>query len=58
MVFNTIKWVGNHSLGWNGTMNNSGALNEVVAGVYVYKILVKEIDGPKHEYIGRITILP
>jgi gliding motility-associated-like protein len=42
---------------WNGTVNNSGKLDDVVIDVYVYVIRVKEMEGPKHEYIGRVTLI-
>jgi gliding motility-associated-like protein len=60
LVFNTNKWYPavNHGEGWNGTLNNGGSKDKVVMDVYVYRIRVKEIDGPKHEYIGRITLVP
>ena len=43
---------------WNGCVHNLNETNEPVMGVYSYKILMKENDGPKHEYIGRITLIP
>jgi len=58
LMFHTKLWLTNHSEVWNGTKNNCGTLNDVVSGVYVYRILTKEIDGPNHEYIGKITVLP
>jgi gliding motility-associated-like protein len=58
LMFHTTVWLTNHSEGWNGTKNNSGALNDVVMDVYVYRIILNEIDGPKHEYLGKITALP
>ncbi|MFA4850896.1 MAG: gliding motility-associated C-terminal domain-containing protein [Bacteroidales bacterium] len=42
---------------WNGTLNNSGTWDDVVIDVYVYVISVKEMEGPKHEYIGRVTLI-
>lgn len=48
----------NISKPWNGTLNNLGKVDQVVLGVYVYKILTKDIvDGKKHEYNGKITIV-
>jgi gliding motility-associated-like protein len=58
LVFHTTEWLTDHSEGWNGTKNNSGTLKDVVMDVYVYRIKLKEIDGTKHEYLGRITALP
>jgi len=43
---------------WNGTLNNKGSFHDVVEGVYVYKILIKIVNGSSHEYIGRVTLLP
>ncbi|MFA6924118.1 MAG: gliding motility-associated C-terminal domain-containing protein, partial [Bacteroidales bacterium] len=40
---------------WNGRYNNTGDLVQV--GVYVYRVVVKEIDGPKHEFIGRVSVI-
>jgi gliding motility-associated-like protein len=43
--------------GWNGTINNSGTIDEIFPSVYVYKITTRDIDGNLREYIGRVTIL-
>jgi len=62
LIFKTNKWDPvRHIAGetWNGTVNNSGNFNDVVMDVYVYRIILREIDnGPKHEYIGRISLIP
>jgi trimeric autotransporter adhesin len=60
MMFHTSKWLAdiNRSEGWNGTQDNNGTYNEVVMDVYVYRILTKEVMGPKHEYIGRVALIP
>jgi len=62
LIFQTNKWdEANHQAGelWNGTIKNKGTFNDVVLDVYVYKIILKEIDnGPEHEYVGRITLVP
>jgi gliding motility-associated-like protein len=60
LVFHTNKWLAdiNRSEGWNGSLNNSGTYNDAVMDVYVYRILAKEINGSKHEYIGRIALVP
>jgi len=42
---------------WNGTLNNEGTIEDVFTDVYVYLIRVKELNGPKHEYFGRVTLL-
>ncbi len=42
---------------WNGTLNNEGTQDDQFIDVYVYLIRVKEIDGPKHQFIGRVTLL-
>lgn len=59
-IFQTTTWdaVLNRSEAWNGTTDNRGTYKDVVMDVYVYRIKVKEIDGPKHEYVGRISLIP
>ena len=42
---------------WNGTINNSGTKDDIIVDVYAYVIRVKELQGPKHQYYGKITIL-
>ena len=42
---------------WNGTINNSGTIDDAVIGVYAYLIRIKQAIGPKHEYIGTVTLL-
>ena len=60
LIFSTNKWDAtvNHSEGWNGTLNNKGHLNKALMDVYVYRISVKELYGPIHEYYGSITLIP
>jgi gliding motility-associated-like protein len=58
VMFQTNKWLINSAEPWNGTQNNSGTIDDVVMDVYVYRIRLKEIDGPKHDYIGRIALIP
>lgn len=41
--------------GWNGAKNNSGTL--VQEDVYVYKIVLKDWQGRRHQYIGHVTIV-
>ena len=58
LIFQTNKWdVTKHQAEtWNGTVNNRGTRKDVVLDVYVYKIVLREFnDGPKHEYVGRVT---
>ena len=57
IVFHTTKWLGTNAETWNGTLNNNGSIDDVVMDTYVYKIKLKELNGPDHEYIGRITIV-
>jgi len=57
LMFRTTTWVSTHGEPWNGTKNNSGTFKNVVMGVYVYRILAKEIQGHKHEYLGRVTLI-
>ena len=42
---------------WNGTLNNSGTKDDAVMDVYVYLIRVKELNGPKHQYVGKVSII-
>jgi gliding motility-associated-like protein len=57
LMFHTTKWYVNSAEPWNGTLNNSGTFNDAVMDTYVYKIVLKEIEGPNHEYVGKITIV-
>jgi len=57
MFFHTSKWIDTSAEPWNGTLNNKGAINDIVMGVYVYRIVLKEVGGLKHEYYGSITIV-
>jgi len=57
LIFHTTKWLGNNAEPWNGTLNNRGTINDVIMDTYVYKIIMKEIEGTEHEYIGRVTII-
>ncbi len=54
IVFNT----NNLNEGWSGTKDNSKSYDRVIMDSYVYRIRLKEILGTKHEYIGRIVLLP
>ncbi|MGD0712146.1 MAG: PKD domain-containing protein [Bacteroidales bacterium] len=61
LVFHTTIWniTTHRAEGWNGTINNKGNFNDVVMDIYVYKINLKEFNnGLKHEYVGRITLVP
>ena len=43
---------------WNGTINNTGDINNVIIDTYVYKILTKDlIDGATHEYYGKVSLI-
>jgi gliding motility-associated-like protein len=57
LIYTTKNWNGESTDGWNGTINNSGSITEVMEGVYVYKIIVKELNGPSHLYSGKITLI-
>jgi len=59
-LFYTDKWDTqlHRSEAWNGTKFNKGTLDDVVLDVYVYRVLAKELNGPPHEYIGNINLLP
>jgi gliding motility-associated-like protein len=41
---------------WNGTLNNNGSKEDIIAGVYVYRILARAQKGKLMEYFGKITI--
>ncbi|MGD0709693.1 MAG: gliding motility-associated C-terminal domain-containing protein [Bacteroidales bacterium] len=66
LIFQTNEWDiinkdpdTGHAKPWNGTVNNKGTINDVVMDVYVYKIELREFNnGPKHSYVGRITLVP
>ncbi len=58
LFYHTTEWSDNTAAKpWNGTLNNSGSVDKVIVGVYVYRIIVKELDGPKHEYLGGIAVI-
>ncbi|MFA6924196.1 MAG: gliding motility-associated C-terminal domain-containing protein [Bacteroidales bacterium] len=40
---------------WNGRFNNTGDIVQI--GVYIYRIIIKEIEGTKHEFIGRVSVI-
>lgn len=58
VVFHTTKWTGTSAEPWNGTKNNKGGISDLVMDVYVYRIQLKELEGWKHQYVGRISLLP
>jgi gliding motility-associated-like protein len=66
LVFQTTKWQVSkteppkgQAEGWNGTIYNNGNNKDIVMDIYVYKIDLREFNhGPKHEYVGRITLVP
>lgn len=58
MIFSTRNWLGTSSDGWDGTVRGSGNESKIVNGVFVYKILVKELAGPEHQYAGMIAVIP
>ena len=57
MLFHTTLWNVNKGEAWSGTYKNSTDRDKVEIGVYVYRIVVKELSGPKHEYMGSITVV-
>ncbi|MDD5570651.1 MAG: gliding motility-associated C-terminal domain-containing protein, partial [Bacteroidales bacterium] len=40
---------------WNGRYMNNGDVVQI--GVYVYRVIVKEKEGPEHELIGRVSVV-
>lgn len=60
-IFHSTTWndAKNEGEGWNGTVNNEGNVEtDILMDVYVYRIRCKDLNGVKHQYIGRITLLP
>jgi gliding motility-associated-like protein len=59
MIFNRwgeeIYKTNDLSKSWNGRFQNTGDVVQV--GVYVYRVIVKELEGPKHEFIGRVSVI-
>ncbi|MEI6347474.1 MAG: PKD domain-containing protein [Bacteroidota bacterium] len=53
MIFNTNIF----EKGWNGTKYNSGSKNEIIEGVYVYKILIADNNGKFHNYVGNVNVI-
>jgi gliding motility-associated-like protein len=42
---------------WNGTISNSGTVAEMVTGIYVYLVILKDWQGLIHHYKGFVTLL-
>ena len=57
IMFHSTKWYITSAEPWNGTKNNCGTSDDIVLGIYIYKINLKAIDGPVHEYIGRVSLI-
>jgi len=58
LMYHTNQWTDPTAEPWDGTLNNSGSVGNIVPGVYVYLIFANEIDGNIiHEYKGTITVL-
>lgn len=45
----------NFRKGWDGTVKGGSKMAE--QGVYVYKLMVKDIQGNKHPYVGHVTVV-
>ncbi len=58
LVFSTNTWNGISAEPWNGTLNNKGDKKDALVGVYIYRIILKDIGGLRHDYFGRVTIMP
>jgi len=55
LVFETSEW----GDGWDGTYKNQGNPDyDIIMDVYVYRIRCKDLNGQKHQYIGRVILLP
>ncbi|MEI8203652.1 MAG: choice-of-anchor L domain-containing protein [Bacteroidota bacterium] len=58
ILYETKKWLITSCEGWNGTKNNTGNLDNVVSGVYVYKIHAGNSQSGYKTYTGSITLIP
>ena len=58
LVYWTKNWNGDSADPWDGTINNTGEDNKKCEGIFVYKILVKELAGAVHQYSGIVTVIP
>ncbi len=57
-MYYTTKWGDNEAAEpWNGTYNNTGSKQYIIFDTYVYKIIIKELKGPRHQYFGKITLI-
>jgi len=56
LVYKTSIWNNSSTVGWNGTENNKNG-ETYKPDIYVYKILLKEIEGPIHEYEGSLLLI-
>ena len=45
----------NFRKGWDGSVKGSGKSAE--QGVYVYKLMIFDMQGNKHPYVGHVTVL-
>ena len=45
----------NFRKGWDGSVKGSGKIAE--QGVYVYKLMVYDLQGNKHPFVGHVTVL-
>jgi len=43
--------------GWDGLVQNKGKFGEEKLDVYVWKVILKDIFGKTHDYIGHVTLL-
>ena len=58
LIYQTNEWdVTTVKHPWNGTKYNKGKIDDIIVGVYVYRINVKQLDGNKFVYIGDVTII-
>ncbi|OQA00779.1 MAG: hypothetical protein BWY70_00596 [Bacteroidetes bacterium ADurb.Bin408] len=59
IMYHTSEWNGRQAKEpWNGTKYNRGTRDDIVVGVYVYRVNLREMDGgPKHVYIGSVTLI-
>lgn len=57
LVYNTHHWSGSSAEGWNGYLNNQPSTGELQSGVYVYKIIVKGVNGKQKVYSGEVALI-
>jgi len=52
---NLIFSTNDFATGWNGKLNNTE--KDCLADTYVYKIVVKDFKGRKHQFYGQVNLI-